>query len=64
MPINFGFQLVQKGRHREAIKFLEDVMRVYDFSLTFTAGQEAIAEYSGVMNKRDEVWESPPLLRE
>eukprot|EP00884_Botryococcus_braunii_P010590 jgi/Botrbrau1/19532/Bobra.0035s0027.2 len=55
MPINFGFQLVMKGRHRQAMGFLQDVMRVYDFSLTFTAGQEAIAEYCGVMNKREEV---------
>ena len=53
MPINFGVQFVPRGGAPRARAFLEQVCSpaVYDFSRTFVAGQEAIAEFTGVMDK-------------
>lgn len=39
MPINMGMQFVQRGRFPHAISFLQDVMAIYPFNETFTAGQ-------------------------
>lgn len=39
MPINMGMQFVQRGRFPHAISFLEDVVSIYPFNETFTAGQ-------------------------
>lgn len=55
MPINFGMQFVAPGKTQRAAEFLRGVCGVYDFSRTFVAGQEAIAEFMGVMNRRDVV---------
>ena len=49
MPINFGIQFVAPGKTERAAEFLRGVCSVYDFSSTFIAGQEAIAEFMGVM---------------
>ena len=51
MPVNFGIQFVPAGGAAAAVAFLEGVCGIYDFGATFTAGQEAIAEFAGVMNK-------------
>jgi hypothetical protein len=40
MPINFGIQFVAPGKTQRAAEFLKGVCSVYDFSSTFTAGQE------------------------
>jgi hypothetical protein len=40
MPINFGIQFVAPGKTTRAADFLRGVCSVYDFSSTFTAGQE------------------------
>ena len=39
MPINMGMQFVQRGRFSHAISFLQDVVAIYPFNETFTAGQ-------------------------
>lgn len=39
MPINMGMQFVQRGRFPRAISFLQDVVAIYPFNETFTAGQ-------------------------
>ena len=40
MPINFGIQFVAPGKTLRAAEFLKGVCSIYDFSSTFTAGQE------------------------
>ena len=40
MPINFGIQFVAPGKTLRAAEFLRGVCSIYDFSATFTAGQE------------------------
>lgn len=40
MPINFGIQFVAPGKTQRAAEFLRGVRSIYDFSATFTAGQE------------------------
>ena len=40
MPINFGIQFVAPGKTQRAAEFLKGVCSIYDFSATFTAGQE------------------------
>ena len=39
MPINIGIQFVPRGRYNSAIAFLQDVLAIYPFNSTFTAGQ-------------------------
>lgn len=39
MPINIGLQFVPRGRYDNAIAFLQNVLAVYPFNSTFTAGQ-------------------------
>lgn len=39
MPINIGIQFVPRGRYGSAIAFLQDVLAIYPFNSTFTAGQ-------------------------
>lgn len=44
MPINIGVMTVPAHRYMAACLFLEEVLALYDFDLTFTAGQVAIAQ--------------------
>lgn len=44
MPINFGIQFVAPGKTHRAAEFLKGVCSIYDFSATFTAGQEVRRE--------------------
>lgn len=39
MPINIGIQFVPRDRYNSAITFLQDVLAIYPFNSTFTAGQ-------------------------
>lgn len=44
MPINIGVMTVPARSYMAACQFLEEVLALYDFDLTFTAGQVAIAQ--------------------
>ncbi|KAK9916680.1 hypothetical protein WJX75_005703 [Coccomyxa subellipsoidea] len=50
MPINMGMQFVQRGRFPHAISFLEDVVSIYPFNETLTAGQVALGNLVGMRN--------------
>ena len=43
MPVNLGMQFVPRGRYPNAIGFLSDVIAIYPFNETFTAGQVGIS---------------------
>ncbi|BDA41026.1 hypothetical protein COCOBI_01-6810 [Coccomyxa sp. Obi] len=55
MPINMGMQFVQRGHLPRAISFLQDVVAIYPFNETFTAGQVALANALGVMKDEGQV---------
>ena len=48
MPINIGIQFVPRGRYSAATAFLQDVIAIYPFNSTFTAGQVCSFERSSV----------------
>ena len=43
MPVNLGMQFVPRGRYPNAIGFLSDVIAIYPFNETFTAGQVGVS---------------------
>ena len=45
MPVNLGMQFVPRGRYPNAIGFLSDVIAIYPFNETFTAGQVGVSSY-------------------
>lgn len=59
MPINIGVMTVPSNSYMAACQFLEEVLALYDFDQTFTAGQVAIAQMLQVRLWGDE-WEHSP----
>ncbi|CAL8466513.1 g6049 [Coccomyxa elongata] len=55
MPINIGIQFVPRGRYNSAIAFLQDVLAIYPFNSTFTAGQEVLIDILGFNDKPEKV---------
>ena len=43
MPVNLGMQFVLRSRYQNAIGFLSDVIAIYPFNETFTAGQVGVS---------------------